>query len=245
VVQPKSLPHGPRLRRATRSCNLFFQAGYATGFPVGSAAESHDSLVRIATMSSPRLILASTSPRRRALLAAAGVEFELGESGVAEERLADEPAAEFALRMAEEKALAVSRRAGGVLVLGADTVVECGGAILGKPRDHADARRMLRTLSGRFHTVVTAFALARDGRVAESRAIASRVRFRELGDDEIDAYIHSGEPMDKAGAYGIQAEGAGLVVEVEGERDNVMGLPVGEVLAALRRHAIARRDGGS
>jgi len=194
-------------------------------------------------MAAPRLILASTSPRRRALLAAAGVEFELGESGLEEERRAGEPAAEFALRMAEEKALAVSRRAGRALVLGADTIVACGGEILGKPRDHADAHRMLRTLSGRFHIVVTAFALARDGCVAESRAVISRVRFRELGDDEIDAYIRTGEPMDKAGAYGIQAEGAGLVVEVEGERDNVMGLPVGEVLAALRRHTSVSREG--
>ncbi len=196
-------------------------------------------------MAAPRLILASTSPRRRALLAAAGIEFELGESEVEEERLAEEPAAQFALRMAEEKALAVSRRAGDALVLAADTVVECGGEILGKPRDHGDAHRMLRTLSGRFHTVVTAFALARDGRVAESHAVVSRVRFRELGDHEIDAYIRTGEPMDKAGAYGIQAEGAGLVVEVEGARDNVMGLPVGEVLAALRRHAIAPHEDGS
>jgi septum formation protein len=190
-------------------------------------------------MAAPKLILASTSPRRRTLLAAAGVEFELGESGVEEERFTGEPAEKFALRMAEEKALAVSLRAPDALVLGADTVVECGGEIFGKPRDHADAHRMLRMLSGRFHTVVTAFALARDGRVAESRVVASRVRFRELGDDEIDAYIRTGEPMDKAGAYGIQAAGAGLVVEVEGERDNVMGLPVGEVLAALQRHAIA------
>jgi len=195
-------------------------------------------------MAASRLILASTSPRRRALLAAAGVDFELGESGVEEERLEGEAAVEFALRMAAEKALEVSRRAGDALVLGADTVVECGGGeILGKPRDHADAHRMLRTLSGRFHTVVTAFALARDGRLVESRAVVSRVRFRELGDHEIDAYIRTGEPMDKAGAYGIQAEGAGLVVEVEGERDNVMGLPVGEVLAALRRHASASRQG--
>jgi septum formation protein len=194
-------------------------------------------------MAAPKLILASTSPRRRALLAAAGVEFELAESGVEEERLAGEPAAKFALRMAEEKALAVSRRAGSALVLGADTVVECGGEILGKPRDHADAHRMLRMLSGRFHTVVTAFALARDGCVAESRAVTSRVRFRELGDDEIDAYLRTGESMDKAGAYGIQAEGAGLVVEVEGAPDNVMGLPVDEVLAALRRHAIASHGG--
>ena len=187
-----------------------------------------------------RLILASTSPRRRALLAAAGMEFELAASGVEEERRADEPAVGFALRMAEEKALAVSRRSGDALVLGADTVVECGGEILGKPRDHADAHRMLRTLAGVVHVVVTAFALARGGRIAESRAISSRVRFRELGDEEIHAYIRTGEPMDKAGAYGIQAEGAGLVVEVEGERDNVMGLPVAEVLAAVRRNSAPR-----
>jgi len=187
-----------------------------------------------------RLILASTSPRRRALLAAAGMEFELAASGVEEERRADEPAVGFALRMAEEKALAVSRRSGDALVLGADTVVECGGEILGKPRDHADAHRMLRTLAGVVHVVVTAFALARGGRIAESRTISSRVRFRELGDEEIHAYIRTGEPMDKAGAYGIQAEGAGLVVEVEGERDNVMGLPVAEVLAAVRRNSAPR-----
>lgn len=190
-------------------------------------------------MASPRLILASTSPRRRALLAAAGIEFELCASEVDEQRLAHEPAAEFALRMAAEKALAVSRRAADALVLGADTVVECGGEVLGKPRDHADAHRMLRTLSGRFHTVLTAFALARGGCVTERRAVISRVRFRELADDEIDAYIRTGEPMDKAGAYGIQAEGGGLVAEVEGARDNVMGLPVNEVLEALRRHAVA------
>jgi len=187
-------------------------------------------------MSTRKLILASTSPRRKALLAAAGVQFDLAESGVAEERNADEPAIEFALRMAREKAVAVSMRADSALVLGADTVVECDGEILGKPRDPADAHRMLRVLSGRFHTVVTAFALAREGRLVESHAVPSRVRFRELSDDEIAAYVRTGEPMDKAGAYGIQAEGAGLVVEVEGERDNVMGLPVREVLAALGRN---------
>lgn len=196
-------------------------------------------------MAFAKLILASTSPRRQALLAAAGIEFELSDSGVEEQRLAGEPAVEFAMRMAAEKALAVSRHAAGALVLGADTVVECGGEILGKPRDHADAHRMLRTLSGRFHTVVTAFALARSGRVAEGRAVTSRVRFRELGDNEIDAYIRTGEPMDKAGAYGIQAEGGGLVIEVEGPRDNVMGLPVNEVLEALRRHAITPRGHGN
>lgn len=123
-------------------------------------------------------------------------------------------------------------------MLGADTVVECEGEVLGKPSDERDAQRMLRMLSGRFHTVVTAFALACEGNLVESRAVTSRVRFRALEDAEIEAYVRTGEPMDKAGAYGIQAEGAGLVVEVQGLRDNVMGLPVSEVLRALRHHGI-------
>jgi septum formation protein len=193
-------------------------------------------------MDGAKLILASTSPRRRQLLEAAGIDFETGDSGLDEVRTAGEDAAEFALRMAREKALAVSRGvADDALVLAADTVVECQGEILGKPGDADEARRMLRTLSGRVHTVVTAFALARGGAVIESRAVASRVRFRTLGEDEIEAYVRSGEPMDKAGAYGIQGQGGGFIAEVEGSRDNVMGLPVDEALAALARHGIRPR----
>ncbi len=192
-------------------------------------------------MDRPRLILASTSPRRRQLLEAAGIDFVLAASGLDEIRMAGEGAAEFALRMATDKALAVSRGASAALVLAADTVVECAGEILEKPRDADDARRMLRTLSGRVHIVFTAFALARGGAVLESRAVSSRVRFRALRDGEIDAYVRSGEPMDKAGAYGIQGAGGGFIAEVEGSRDNVMGLPVDEVLRALARHGIAPR----
>src|SRR5258708_356787 len=110
---------------------------------------------RALDMASPRLILASTSPRRRTLLAAAGIEFELCDSGVEEERLANEPAAEFALRMAAEKALAVSRRIGSALVLGADTVVECGGEILGKPRDHPHPHHMPPPPPPPLHTPLT------------------------------------------------------------------------------------------
>lgn len=193
-------------------------------------------------MDRPQIILASTSPRRRQLLETAGIEFALAASGLDEVRMAGEGAAQFALRMAKDKALAVSRGAdAGALVLAADTVVECAGEILEKPRDADDARRMLRALSGRLHTVVTAFALARGSAVVESGAVLSRVRFRALVDDEIDAYVRSGEPMDKAGAYGIQGAGGGFIVEVEGSRDNVMGLPVAEVLAALARHGITTR----
>jgi len=181
------------------------------------------------------MILASGSPRRHSLLAAAGLDFEVAESGVEENRAPGENAIDFARRMALEKALAVSGRAPGALVLGADTVVECEGEILGKPNDPDDARRMLRMLSGRTHRVVTAFALAADRAPIEARVVTSLVRFRPLSESEIDAYLLTGEPFDKAGSYGIQGEGAGFIVEVQGARDNVMGLPVREVLEALSR----------
>ncbi|HYB89991.1 MAG TPA: Maf family protein [Candidatus Binataceae bacterium] len=182
-----------------------------------------------------RLVLASGSPRRRELLARAGVDFEFATSDVAEVRLPGEPAREFALRMAREKALAVSARIPDALVIGADTIVECDGEILLKPADADDARRMLRVLSGRPHTVITAFALARAGAIAAADAVQSRVTFRTLSKREIDDYVLSGEPLDKAGAYGIQGAGGGFIARVDGPRDNVMGLPVEQVLAALRR----------
>jgi len=185
--------------------------------------------------SSLKLILASGSPRRRQLLAEAGLRFECLESGVEEVRLAHEAGGEYALRMARAKAIAVSARVPDAIVLGADTIVECAGEILEKPRDADDARRMLEMLSGRAHVVVTAFALASAGGVIEADAVESRVFFRQLSDAEITKYLATGEPFDKAGAYGIQGIGGGFISKVEGPRDNVMGLPVSSVLAALTR----------
>ena len=185
-----------------------------------------------------KLILASGSPRRKMLLDAVGLAFEVAESGLDEVRNEGESAPDFALRMACDKALEVSARFPDAFVLAADTIVECDGRILGKPADAAEARAMLRTLSGNIHTVVTAFAIARASGIAESMAVASRVTFRALSEQEIAAYVASGEPLDKAGAYGIQDTGAGFIDHVDGSRDNVMGLPVREVLAALRRHGI-------
>jgi len=147
-----------------------------------------------------------------------------------------ESAREYALRMARDKALAVSKRHVERFVLAADTVVECDGVILEKPVDASDATRMLNALSGRTHTVVTAFAIASNGKVVANEAVASRVTFRALTADEIASYIATGEPFDKAGAYGIQGIGGGFITHVEGSRDNVMGLPTDEVIAALRRH---------
>jgi septum formation protein len=186
-----------------------------------------------------KLILASGSPRRRELLTRAHIDFEVVQSGLEEVREPHESAREYALRMARDKALAVSRRHPHRSVLAADTVVECEGVILEKPIDARDATRMLSALSGRTHTVVTAFAIASKETVIASEAVVSRVTFRTLTSDEIASYIATGEPFDKAGAYGIQGIGGGFISQVEGSRDNVMGLPTSEVIAALRRHAIA------
>jgi septum formation protein len=187
---------------------------------------------------SMKVILASGSPRRRQLLSKAEIEFEVIESLVPEQHVAGEPARDYALRMARDKAIAVSSRFREAIVIGADTIVVCETQILEKPADAADARRMLAMLSARTHTVVTAFALARDGKIIESSPVESRVTFRRLSDAEIEDYIATDEPFDKAGAYGIQGIGGGFISHVEGSRDNVMGLPTERVIAALARHGV-------
>ena len=187
-----------------------------------------------------KVILASASPRRRQLLAAAAVAFEVIESRVPEQHTPGEPPRDYALRMARDKARAVSSRFPDAIVVGADTIVVCDAQILEKPADATDARRMLAMLSARTHTVVTAFALARAGNILESSPVESRVTFRKLSNTEIDAYIATDEPFDKAGAYGIQGVGGGFIAHVEGSRDNVMGLPTDHVVAALARHGVKR-----
>jgi len=187
-----------------------------------------------------RLVLASASPRRRQLLAQAGLEFKIVESGIDEQRRPGESGPDFALRMACEKATAVSLRHPDALVLGADTVVEIDGEILGKPQDPTEARAMLHKLSGREHRVVTGFALARAGLIVESSAIVSGVRFRDLSGAEVEQYIATNEPYDKAGGYAIQGDAGDFIAAVEGSTANVMGLPIDEVLDALRRHGIGR-----
>ncbi len=187
-----------------------------------------------------KLILASGSPRRRQLLSAAGLAFEVIESGVAEVRVEGEAPRDYALRMATEKACAVSLRFPAAIVVGADTIVVCSDELLEKPPSPADARRMLRMLSARTHLVITAFAIARGGVVLEHEPVESRVTFRALSDDEITEYLATGEPFDKAGAYGIQGLGGGFITSVEGSRDNVMGLPADRVIASLARYGIAK-----
>jgi septum formation protein len=192
----------------------------------------------LATVDLTKVILASASPRRRQLLSGAGIEFEAIESMVPEQHIAGEPARDYALRMARDKATAVSSQFPDAIVIGADTIVVCENQILEKPADADDARRMLTMLSARTHTVVTAFVLARGGKILEGSPVESRVTFRKLSDAEIDSYIATDEPFDKAGAYGIQSIGGGFIAHVEGSRDNVMGLPVDHVVAALARYGV-------
>jgi septum formation protein len=185
------------------------------------------------------LILASGSPRRRELLAMLGIPFEVRPSHVPEAPLPGELPVPYAERLAREKALSVS----GALVLGADTTVLLDGQLLEKPGHADDALRMLRTLQGRTHEVITSVALVSVGVVRQATDI-TRVTFRAADDDYLRAYVATGEPMDKAGAYGIQGYGAALVERIEGDFFGVMGLPVRLVLRLLEEAGFPYRFGG-
>lgn len=177
------------------------------------------------------LILASASPRRVELLQEVGVEFEQIPAYIDESVLGDEPPEEYVVRLAEAKARAVWRR--GTRTLGADTVVVLGTEVLGKPEGPSHAWRMLRGLSGRAHRVLTGVAVF-DGDSCDTLCEETRVSFRHLEDHEIESYIVGGEPLDKAGSYGIQGEAARFVESVSGSYSNVVGLPVEAVLPMLR-----------
>ena len=178
------------------------------------------------------LILASQSPRRRQILQDAGIEFVARAPQVQEFRHKNEGAVEYVRRLAEEKASAVEL-APGEIALGADTVVVLDDHILEKPRDQVDARRMLDLLSGREHAVVTGVCLRSANRtVVES--VSTKVRFVMLTPEEISAYVASGEPLDKAGAYAIQGLASKFIDRVEGCYFNVVGLPVALVYKYLK-----------
>jgi septum formation protein len=184
--------------------------------------------------SNGRLVLASASERRAALLRAAGYRFRISPASVAETLHPGETASRAAVRLARLKALEVARRLPSGHVLAADTLVAVGEAILGKPRDRADAARMLRLLSGRTHRVVTGVAVCRAGGsgLRWGRRV-THVRFRRLSREEIAWYVGTGEPLDKAGAYGIQGRAALLVEDVRGSYTNVVGLPMETVRVLL------------
>lgn len=191
-------------------------------------------------MSRPVLVLASGSPRRRQLLEMLGIPIEVRPSHIAEIRGPGESPRTYTERLAREKAAGVP----GALVLGADTTVVVDGVVLEKPTDAADALRMLGRLQGCTHEVITAVALKTAEGILGATDVTS-VTFRPADDAFLRAYIATGEPMDKAGAYGIQGYGAALVERIDGDFFGVMGLPVRLVLDLLARAGYPYDFGGA
>lgn len=180
-----------------------------------------------------KIILASSSPRRRELLQTAGLEFEIHVKDVDESVPEGTLPAEAAKMTAAKKAAAVAQEHINDIVIGADTIVVANGKILGKPKNKADAAAMLRMLSGIEHEVITGVCIKCD-ETSHSFAQISKVKFYNLTDEEIESYVATGEPMDKAGAYGIQGRGCTLVEHIAGDYFNIVGLPVAEVCRKIK-----------
>ena len=193
-------------------------------------------------MSAPTLILASQSPRRAELIGRLGLEFATIPAHIDESYRDGESPDQHAERLAREKAAHVARSHPGALVIGSDTIVVLGREILGKPRDHQHAVQMLERLAGREHEVHTGIAVAQGERV-ESGMERVRVRFRQLDRRACETYAATGEPLDKAGAYGIQGFGSAIVEGITGDYFAVMGLPVVRMLGLIERFGWRYRFG--
>lgn len=190
-----------------------------------------------------KLVLASASPRRREILNNLGYDFTVRPSNAEEIIDGNQTPAETVESLASQKAQSVALSAADdEIVLGADTVVVYDGKILGKPTDKKDAENMLHTLSGKTHEVYTGVCLADRNGVLNCFSVCTKVKFYPLSDDEITRYIDSGEPMDKAGSYGIQGKGCYLVEGIEGDYFNVVGLPAARTARALNLFNVLNRD---
>ncbi|HBU75233.1 MAG: septum formation inhibitor Maf [Acidimicrobiaceae bacterium] len=183
------------------------------------------------------LVLASGSPRRKTLLSDLDVDFIVVPANVDESSLVGEDAKTYVARVATMKAQTVHESYPNAVVLSADTTVDCDGVILAKPVDAAEAASMLRSLSGREHFTHTAVCVAH-GDLFDSVVVSTAVTFRSLGMEEIDWYVRSGEPLDKAGAYGIQGRAGGFVTSILGSVSNVVGLPLAETVGLLRKAGV-------
>jgi septum formation protein len=184
------------------------------------------------------LILASASPRRKALLAEAGVTFQVVVAPVAESSSRALSIRELTTWNAARKAIAVARLRRNAVVLGADTLVSLGGELIGKPANLAEAAKILRRLSGREHQVCTAVCLCSGSRPPLSFCVVSHVRFRALDEEQIASYLAAVDPLDKAGAYAAQGDGRRIITRIRGSYTNVVGLPMGETLRALRSFGV-------
>ncbi|MGD2099010.1 MAG: Maf family protein [Desulfobacterales bacterium] len=187
----------------------------------------------------PRLILASNSPRRRDLLTQAGLSFSVMPSEVDEQAVPISDPETYVMRLAESKAVDIAERHPASWVIGADTIVLIEDQLLGKPESTAAARDMLKQLSGNVHQVFTGYCICcmHEDRLL-TKAVKTDVRFKDLSEAEIEWYIQTGEPFDKAGGYGIQGMGSVLVKSIEGSYTNVVGLPVCEVVDVLIKEGI-------
>jgi septum formation protein len=192
----------------------------------------------------PRVVLASQSPRRRELLTLIGVPHVVRPADIDETYLAGEEPAAHAERLAREKVAVIARESPDALVIGSDTIVVVDGDVLGKPRDRAQAAAMLTRLAGRSHLVMTAVAVHWRGRT-RSAVEEVGVTFHPLDAGEISAYVDTGEPMDKAGAYGIQGYGATIVARVDGDYFAVMGLPLQRLVRLMGELGVRYRFGGA
>lgn len=180
-----------------------------------------------------QIVLASGSPRRHELLKYIVEQFEILPSDI--EEIAEGSPKEQVIKLALDKACDIAGKRPDAVVIGADTLVAIGDMVLGKPKDKANAARMLRQLSGNTHCVYTGLAVIADGQ-AETRCVATEVKFNEMTDDEIAEYIDTGEPMDKAGAYGIQGYGGKFIDRIDGCYFNVMGLPQSVLYEMIREY---------
>lgn len=185
------------------------------------------------------IVLVSSSPRRRELLERAGLEFTVDEADIEENQIDDADPAELAKSISMAKALAAAPRHPGSILIAADTLGWLDGQILGKPRNKEDARRMLEAMSGRCHRVITGFTIidTNTGR-AVSKTVETAVHFKTISKGDIDKYIATGEPLDKAGGYAIQGAGGMFVDRIEGDYYNVVGLPVNALAKALKTYNI-------
>jgi septum formation protein len=189
-----------------------------------------------------RVILASQSPRRRELLTLIGIPHEVRPADLDETMRPGESPTGYAERLARAKAQAVAEGDERAIVIGADTIVVLDGEVLGKPADASEAVQTLRRLAGRTHTVHTAVAVAHGGHL-ESGVESVEVTFRPLTQEQVEAYVATGEPLDKAGAYGIQGYGAVIVERIHGDYFAVMGLALGRLVGLLERVGVAYRFG--
>lgn len=205
------------------------------GFDIRRPCEDNSPTIPLCDLAMKRIVLASASPRRKELLEQIGLRFEVEPAGYDEETTSASDPHETARELSLGKARAAAQKRRDAIIIAADTLVVLGDRILGKPRTSAEAREMLRALNGRTHSVITGFAIldAETGKV-HSRSVETKVWMRKLTLKEIDAYVRTKEPLDKAGGYAIQGRGAVLVEKIEGDFPNVVGLPLSALAHALR-----------